>query len=56
MARLEELDGHVVASEGYTSDITDFRSQLTKIINANPDGIYIAAQTEFSAGTIMKQS
>ena len=28
---------------------------MTKIINANPDGIYIAAQTEFSAGTIMKQ-
>ena len=55
VARLEELDGHVVASEGYTSDITDFRSQLTKIINAEPDGIYIAAQTEFSAGTIMKQ-
>ena len=55
VARLEELDGHVVASESYTSDITDFRSQLTKIINAAPDGIYIAAQTEFSAGTIMKQ-
>ena len=55
VARLEELDGHVVASESYTSDITDFRSQLTKIINAEPDGIYIAAQTEFSAGTIMKQ-
>ncbi|MDE2785455.1 MAG: ABC transporter substrate-binding protein [Chloroflexota bacterium] len=55
VARLEELDGHVVASESYTSDITDFRSQLTKLINADPDGIYIAAQTEFSAGTIMKQ-
>ncbi len=55
VARLEELDGHVVASEGYTSDITDFRSQLTKLIAAQPDGIYLAAQQEFSAGTIMKQ-
>ena len=55
VARLEELGGHVVAGESYTSDITDFRSQLTKLINAEPDGIYLAAQQEFSAGTIMKQ-
>ena len=55
VARLEQLDGHVVASESYTSDITDFRSQLTKLIAAQPDGIYLAAQQEFSAGTIMKQ-
>ena len=55
VARLEEMDGHVVASESYTSDITDFRSQLTKLIAARPDGIYLAAQQEFSAGTIMKQ-
>ena len=55
VARLEELGGHVVASESYTSDITDFRSQLTKLIASNPDAVYLAAQTEFSAGTIMKQ-
>ena len=55
VARLEELDGHVVASESYSTDVTDFRSQLTKLIAARPDGIYLAAQQEFSAGTIMKQ-
>ena len=55
VARLEELGGHVVAGESYTSDITDFRSQLTKLISSQPDGIYLAAQQEFSAGTIMKQ-
>ena len=55
VARLEELGGHVVAGESYSTDITDFRSQLTKLINAEPDGIYLAAQQEFSAGTIMKQ-
>ena len=55
VARLEELNGHVVASESYSTDVTDFRSQLTKLIAAQPDGIYLAAQQEFSAGTIMKQ-
>ena len=55
VARLEELGGHVVASESYSTDVTDFRSQLTKLIAAQPDGIYLAAQQEFSAGTIMKQ-
>ncbi len=55
VARLEQLDGHVVASESYSSDITDFRSQLTKLIAAQPDGIHLAAQQEFSAGTIIKQ-
>ena len=55
VARLDELGGHVVASESYSTDVTDFRSQLTKLIASQPDGIYLAAQQEFSAGTIMKQ-
>ena len=55
VARLEELGGHVVAAESYASDVTDFRSQLTKLINARPDGIFLAAQGEFSGGTIIKQ-
>ncbi len=55
VARLEELGGHVVAAESYASEVTDFRSQLTKLINANPDGIFLAAQGEFSGGTIVKQ-
>ena len=55
VARFEELGGHVVASESYASDVTDFRTQLTKLINAEPDGIFLAAQGEFSGGTIIKQ-
>ena len=55
VARFEELGGHAVASEGFTSDITDFRTQLTKLIAAQPEAVYLAPQTEFSAGTIMKQ-
>ena len=55
VARFEELGGHVVAAESYPSEMTDFRSQLTKLIAANPDGIHLASQGEFSGGTIVKQ-
>ena len=55
VARFEELGGHVVAAESYTSDVTDFRSQLTKLIGAKPDAIHLAAQGEASGGTIIKQ-
>ena len=53
--RFVELGGEIVTEERYASDITDFRSQLTKIIGANPDAVHIAAQAEFSGGTVVKQ-
>ena len=53
--QFERRGGTVVAEERYGSDVTDFRSQLTKLINANPDAIHIAAQSESSGGTIVKQ-
>ncbi len=43
------LGGEIVAEERYASDVTDFRSQLTKIVNANPDAVHVAAQSEFPA-------
>ena len=55
VAQFEKLGGEVVAAEQYASDTTDFRSQLTKLLNENPDAIHIAAQGEFSGGTIVKQ-
>ena len=55
VAQFEKRGGEVVAAEQYASDTTDFRSQLTKLLNANPDAIHIAAQGEFSGGTIVKQ-
>ena len=55
VARFEELGGEVAAEERYASDVTDFRSQLTKLLNANPDAVHIAAQSEFTGGTIVKQ-
>ena len=55
VAQFEKLGGSVVAEERYASDITDFRSQLTKLTGANPDAIHIASQSEFTGGTIIKQ-
>ena len=54
--QFEKLGGSVVASEKYASDVTDFRTQLTKLLGTNPDGILLAAQSEFTGGTIIKQS
>ena len=44
-----------MSEERYASDVTDFRTQLTKLLGTDPDGLHIAAQAEFSGGTIVKQ-
>ena len=54
--RFQELGGEVVAEERYSSDVTDFRTQLSKLLAAEPDALHLAPQSEFSAGTIMKQA
>ena len=56
VARFEELGGTVVAAESYSSEVIDFRSQLTKLINEEPDAILLTAQLEASGGTILKQA
>ena len=56
VAQFEKRGGEVLAEERYPSDVTDFRSQLTKLLNANPDALHVAAQAEFSGGTIVKQA
>ena len=56
VAQFEQRGGRVVAAEAFASDITDFRTQLTKLFEADPDALHIAPQSEFSAGTIMKQA
>ena len=53
--RFEELGGSVVAEEHYASDVTDFRTQLTKIIGEEPEALHVSAQSEFTGGTIIKQ-
>ena len=56
VAQFEKNGGQVVAAERYNSDVTDFRSQLTKLFATSPDALHIAPQSEFSAGTIVKQA
>ena len=56
VAQFEEHGGKVVAAERYLPEVTDFRSQLTKLIAASPDALHLAPQSEFSAGTIVKQA
>ena len=56
VGQFEQLGGQVVAAERYASDVTDFRSQLSKLIAAEPEALHLAPQSEFTAGTIMKQA
>ena len=55
VAQFEQRGGSVVGEERYPSDTTDFRTQLTKLIEASPDALHVAAQSEFAGGTIVKQ-
>ena len=54
-AQFEKRGGQIIGEERYASDVTDFRTQLTKLLTADPDAIHIAAQSEFSGGTVVKQ-
>ena len=56
VAQFEKRGGRIVAEEWYASDVTDFRSQLTKLLGANPDALHLAPQSEFAAGAIIKQA
>ena len=56
VAQFEKRGGAVVAEEYYASDITDFRTQLSKLFDDNPDALHLAPQSEFSAGAIIKQA
>ena len=56
VAQFEKRGGEVVGEERYPTDTTDFRSQLTKLINESPDALHVAAQAEFAGGTIVKQA
>ncbi len=51
-----KLGGQIVAEERFSSDITDFRTQLTKLLEASPDALHISPQSEFAGGTIVKQA
>ncbi|MBI5126503.1 MAG: penicillin-binding protein activator [Candidatus Taylorbacteria bacterium] len=52
--RFKELGGTVVAEEGVTADVRDYKTQLTKIKNTKPDYIYFALYPE-GATVVVKQ-
>ena len=54
--QFEKRGGELIGEERYLSDTTDFRTQLTKLIEADPDALHVAAQSEFAGGTIVKQA
>ena len=56
VAQFEKRGGVVAAAEHYSSDVTDFRTQLSKLVDANPDALHLAPQSEFAAGTIIRQA
>ena len=56
VAQFEKRGGRIVAEERFASDVTDFRTQLIKLFEADPDALHVSPQSEFAAGTIMKQA
>ncbi len=56
VAQFESLGGTIAAAEHYSSEVVDFRSQLTKLLSEEPDALLLAAQGEASGGTIIRQA
>ena len=54
--QFKQLGGSVAVEESYSSDVIDFRSQLTKLLDEEPNALLVAAQGEASGGTIVKQA
>lgn len=53
-AEFDKSNGMIVKEE-FTSDATDFRSQLTKLRAEKPDALFIDSQTPASGSRVMKQ-
>ncbi len=56
VAQFTKRGGQVVSQESYSSDVTDFRTQLSKLFDAEPDALHLAPQSEIAAGVIIKQA
>ena len=56
VAQFTKRGGQVVSQESYSSDVTDFRTQLSKLFDADPDALHLAPQSEIAAGVIIKQA
>ena len=49
------LGGEIVASERYDTEMLEFRTLITKVLQTKPDAIYMAHQDETQTGNILKQ-
>ncbi|MYB75976.1 MAG: ABC transporter substrate-binding protein [Chloroflexi bacterium] len=56
VAQFTKRGGQVVSQESYSSDVTDFRTQLSKLFDTDPDALHLAPQSEIAAGVIIKQA
>lgn len=52
--KYRELGGKIVEEQVFDQGATDFRSQLTKLKNANPQGIYVVGYKE--VGQLLRQA
>ena len=50
-----ELGGTVVASERHDVEMLEFRTLITKVLQANPDAIFLGQQDEAQAGILLKE-
>jgi branched-chain amino acid transport system substrate-binding protein len=55
-SKVKETAIKIVASESYTDGVKDYRSQLQKIKNANPDAILLDTQTGAEGGRAAQQA
>jgi len=53
--KFKSLGGVISTDESFSSDASDFKTQITKIINAKPDAVYIVPQTPSKFGLVLKQ-
>lgn len=53
-AEFEKMGGKIVKEE-FATNVTDFRSQLTKLKAENPDALFVDTQTPAAADRILKQ-
>lgn len=53
--RFEQLGGSVVYDQEFLPDSTDFRSEIVRVKNANPQALFMATQSGLAFGLFVKQ-
>lgn len=53
--RFEELGGEIVASDSYSEDAKDFRTEITKLMDQDAEAVYVSLGTGVDGGLVTKQ-